>query len=167
MSSDSLKTQVSAFVENNFPDISDSKDGDGLNALLFLYVAMVYESRGVMEPLHLEVTSSIPIGAGLGSSAAYSVAVATALYRRLVLSQEPKTETEMTDETSDGFSSKGSSPERSSDNESESTTKEEDRARKDICQWAFLAEKILHGNPSGKHWHYQTHTHTRTPPKNH
>ena len=82
-----MKAQVSAFVENNFPDISDSKAGDGLNALLFLYVAMVYESRRGVEPMHLEVSSTIPIGAGLGSSAAYSVAVAAALYRRLVLNQ--------------------------------------------------------------------------------
>ena len=80
MSFDALKSRVSAYVENNFPDInggsgggesdgSGSKAGVGLEALVFLYVAMVYESGRTPEPLHLEVTSKIPVGAGLGSSA--------------------------------------------------------------------------------------------------
>ena len=84
-----LKDSITTFVENNYPDLQTSNDkeaekgggGDkavhGITALLFLYFAMVYENGRGVEPLYLRVTSDIPIGAGLGSSAAYSVSIAT------------------------------------------------------------------------------------------
>lgn len=64
--------------------------------------------------------STLPVGAGLGSSAAYSTCVASALlltHGRISVPSDHK----------QGM---------------RSTTKE-------VNGWAFLAEKVLHGNPSG------------------
>ena len=180
-----LKAQIVAFVENNFPDLQSKEDGtdkagQGITALLFLYFAMVYENGRGVEPLHLETTSEIPIGAGLGSSAAYSVSLATAFYRHLVLRCGDKTTydscnssgDDSASEHSSSASSKGPSspvthrrgqtvldhhhtsavvgPEHAANAAANAKHQENDRMRKSICQWAYLGEKILHGNPSGK-----------------
>jgi len=179
VSFEALKAQIVAFVDNNYPDLQAAKDkaGQGITALLFLYFAMVYENGRGVEPLYLEITSDIPIGAGLGSSAAYSVSLATAFYRHLVLKapsssgHETETDSCSGDDTSSEHSSAGSSikglasPDLHRRNGSVVTATsvtaingdaiaaanapEDMRMRKDICQWAFLGEKILHGNPSG------------------
>ena len=62
--------------------------------------------------LQIKVESEIPLGAGLGSSAALSVCLAAGLYAL----KDPKMDEEALDQ---------------------------------ICRYAFLSEKILHGNPSG------------------
>ncbi len=63
----------------------------------------------------MTVKSNLPIGAGLGSSAAYAVCIAAGLlaWRHAV------------------------------------TTPFDDSSRLLINAWAFEAEKIMHGNPSG------------------
>lgn len=64
------------------------------------------------------VRSNLPVGAGLGSSASYSVCVATALLQL------------------NGYLSAG--------------TGMDVAAQRDLVnQWAFQAEKVIHGNPSG------------------
>jgi mevalonate kinase len=64
--------------------------------------------------------STLPIGAGLGSSASYCVCVAAAIRHLFGLEQSPSTSNEH------GATVLGR-----------------------INAWAFLAEKIIHGNPSG------------------
>ncbi len=72
-------------------------------------------------PLDIKVTSKVPMGAGLGSSAAFSVALAAAFMRTRQVLQKTV-----------------------------SGSKKEAQQR-EICDWAFQSEKILHGNPSGKY----------------
>ena len=75
--------------------------------------------------LTIEVASSLPTGAGLGSSAAYSTCLASSLlqHRRLtsVALQVDKS----------------------------NTATWSDKDVKLINQWAFIGEKVIHGNPSG------------------
>ena len=55
----------------------------GLIALLYLYLKIVVGASATitsLDPLLIEISSKIPIGAGLGSSAAFSVSLAGAFY---------------------------------------------------------------------------------------
>jgi len=66
------------------------------------------------------VRSSLPISAGLGSSAAYSVALASSLLYSHGILPTPSENNVITREQADV-----------------------------VNAWAFLAEKVIHGNPSG------------------
>lgn len=85
--------------------------------------------------------SSLPVGAGLGSSAAYSACIATALLllnRRVDLPPYPE-------------------PSRSASDNDPGHTHISHQGRRalppsvaeEINRWAFVSEKVLHGNPSG------------------
>jgi len=87
---------------------------------LYLYSVMVDEV-GVV-PMEITVESEIPLGAGLGSSAALSVCLAAGLTG--VLHQIKGVEKNI-------FKDRSSS------------------VNKQVCKLAFLSEKILHGSPSG------------------
>jgi mevalonate kinase len=89
------------------------------------------------------VRSTLPVGAGLGSSASFSSCVATALlllHHRISLPALPE-------------------PSRTPDEQSHDpghvhVSHEGRRAlprqlAEEVNRWAFVAEKILHGNPSG------------------
>ncbi|KAF9999545.1 hypothetical protein BGZ65_005120 [Modicella reniformis] len=90
-------------------------------ALLYLHSYLstnddVDMAGGIQGGYDFSVRSNLPVGAGLGSSASYSVCLATALLQL------------------NGYlSGEG--------------TKEDKRDL--INQWAFQAEKVIHGNPSG------------------
>ncbi|EEC07185.1 mevalonate kinase, putative [Ixodes scapularis] len=85
-------------------------------AFLFLYVGTsLAHGRGRFLPIRLSVTSELPVGAGLGSSASYATAVAAALLAQRGAVHRPLSNS--------------------------------DRDR--VCSWAFQAECILHGRPSG------------------
>ncbi|KAK4688013.1 cysteine-S-conjugate beta-lyase, partial [Tremellales sp. Uapishka_1] len=89
-------------------------------AWLYLYM-IISGSETNSLGVTLTVSSNLPIGAGLGSSAAYSTCVASSLLIAHGFISAPST------------SSSSFSP-----------------ADTDIIDgWAFLAEKVLHGNPSG------------------
>ncbi|KAH9821792.1 Cys/Met metabolism PLP-dependent enzyme-domain-containing protein [Melampsora americana] len=90
---------------------------EAAHAFLYLFVNLaVSEERRAQV---YTVRSALPIGAGLGSSAAYSVSLSTALLYTHTHLQVP------------------------------TTSSIETTSAAMINRWAFLGEKILHGNPSG------------------
>ncbi|GAA5952602.1 hypothetical protein JCM3765_002219 [Sporobolomyces pararoseus] len=97
------------------PDIL--KAVQAAQAFLYLYMHLCGASRPAQS---FTVRSSLPISAGLGSSAAYSVAVASALLYTHGILPAPSNDSEITREQADV-----------------------------VNAWAFLAEKVIHGTPSG------------------
>nr|AEM42972.1 mevalonate kinase [Siraitia grosvenorii] len=109
---------IGALVEEQ--NIPEARTGlaSGMSAFLWLYSCI----QG-FKPATVVVTSELPLGSGLGSSAAFCVALSAAL---LALSDSVSV-----DMVHQGWSSFGE--------------KELDLLNK----WAFEGEKIIHGNPSG------------------
>ena len=88
-------------------------------ALLYLFLKLNCRVSG----LEVSVSSDIPIGAGLGSSAAFSVALCGAFLAFRKLTKKESHVHFILQENMD-----------------------------EICQGAFNAEKIFHGTPSGRHF---------------
>ena len=89
----------------------------GLVAFFHLYVSLL----PYPVPFCISVKSEMPVGSGLGSSAAYAVCLTTVLH---------------------WLSGKVSPSDLKNHNEGNETLKS-------ICEWALSSEKILHGTPSG------------------
>lgn len=73
--------------------------------------------------MEIQVSSDLPVGAGLGSSASFSVCIAAALLRHYGLLLSPNT--------------------------IQLVGRPIDEDLKLINRWAFIAEKVIHGTPSG------------------
>ncbi|KAM4578429.1 mevalonate kinase isoform 1-T1 [Fundulus diaphanus] len=100
-------------------------DSSTTATLAFLYIYLSLFGSGEMPSLTVSVWSELPTGAGLGSSAAYSVCLAAALLCASGKIPTPLKEWEHTG----------------------SRWCQEDLEL--INSWAFQGEKIIHGNPSG------------------
>ncbi|KAK3514812.1 hypothetical protein QTP70_032438, partial [Hemibagrus guttatus] len=109
-----------------FTAVSDgATDTRSMAVLAFLYTYLcVFSQSEILPGLKVCVWSELPTGAGLGSSAAYSVCVSAALLTARGTISSPLTQCQETA--------------RWSDEELEL-----------INNWAFQGEKIIHGNPSG------------------
>jgi len=120
---------------------------NGVIAFIYLYLSILPHCP----PINARVTSDIPIGAGLGSSAAMSVCFASGL---LLFGRNHKS----------GQITNGSRAMDLNENVPESCTKNggsiaEERLESEldipiedkqlICSWALMSEKIMHGTPSG------------------
>lgn len=92
------------------------------SVICFLYLYSVIIGATDIVPMEIQVESEIPLGAGLGSSAALSVCLAAGLIG--VVHQVRGTEKSILAQVNPSL-------------------------RKEVCQLAFLSEKILHGTPSG------------------
>ncbi|XP_008847196.1 mevalonate kinase isoform X2 [Nannospalax galili] len=92
-------------------------------AFLYLYLAICRKQR-VLPSLDIVVWSELPPGAGLGSSAAYSVCLAAALLTTCEEINNPLKD-------GDGIS------------------RWPEEELKSINKWAFQGERVIHGNPSG------------------
>merc|ERR1712241_742241 len=101
---------TAAASDTNTIDSSTQNEFQRASLTCFFYLYSLLCEKFV--PLQIKVESEIPLGAGLGSSAALSVCLAAGLYA----TKYPKIEDSMLDE---------------------------------ICKYAFISEKILHGQPSG------------------
>ncbi|GLT38299.1 hypothetical protein SLA2020_125560 [Shorea laevis] len=115
--SESLKSLSSLVDEQSFPE---AKIGLASGAYAFLWL---YTSILGFKPATVVVTSDLPLGAGLGSSAAFCVALSAAF---LSLSSSVNLD----------VSQKGWLTYKESDLEL-------------LNKWAFEGEKIIHGKPSG------------------
>ncbi|CAM6089006.1 unnamed protein product [Calypogeia fissa] len=117
---ESMKAILEDFVKREVPANADKPARAGVVAFLFLYVSIVG-----LQPLEVTVTSELPVGSGLGSSAAFCVAAAGALLALVgkVELQADKLKRKWMDL--------------------------DDKGRNQVNTWAFEAEKIIHGRPSG------------------
>ncbi|XP_046496030.1 mevalonate kinase isoform X1 [Equus quagga] len=104
-------------------DCADDHKWLAVLAFLFLYLSICRKQRA-LPSLDVTVWSELPPGAGLGSSAAYSVCLAAAF---LAACEEI--------------------PNPLKDGEPTSRWTEEDLEL--INKWAFQGERVIHGNPSG------------------
>eukprot|EP00002_Diphylleia_rotans_P038931 TRINITY_DN8918_c0_g1_i2.p1 TRINITY_DN8918_c0_g1~~TRINITY_DN8918_c0_g1_i2.p1 ORF type:complete len:320 (-),score=53.30 TRINITY_DN8918_c0_g1_i2:2-961(-) len=108
--------ELLAQVKNVYSSFNNS-----MEVLLFLYAALKHLSKKeISEELTMSFDSELPLGAGLGSSAAFSVVAAAGLLKYFGLC----------------------AGENSSEDDGAS-------ALDKINSWAFLAERIFHANPSG------------------
>ncbi|XP_049722289.1 mevalonate kinase [Elephas maximus indicus] len=106
-----------------FPEDCAINERLAVLAFLYLYLSICRKQR-TLPSLDIMVWSELPTGAGLGSSAAYSVCLAAAL---LTACEEIP------------------NPLRDGDGISRWTEKDLEL----INKWAFRGERVIHGNPSG------------------
>lgn len=103
----------------------EGKDVNGskltsLKTVFYLFGAIASNVINELKSIHIRVSTELNIGAGTGSSASFSVCLAAAFFQYVKIKQElPLTEQ---------FSEKELGV---------------------ISNWAFCAEKIIHGLPSG------------------
>ncbi|KAI5122529.1 hypothetical protein M0805_005256 [Coniferiporia weirii] len=111
-------------------------------ALTFLYLYMTLAHDETTRPaLHFSARSMLPVGAGLGSSASFSSCAASALLLVLRRVSVPPLPAHSTEPTSSG-------PGHVHVSHQGRRALPSDLAE-EINRWAFVAEKVLHGNPSG------------------
>ncbi|KAK4335731.1 Cystathionine beta-lyase [Rhodotorula toruloides] len=115
--------ELLTLLANKFVHQDKLKAVQAAQAFLYLYLHLAVSS-GIKPAQTYTVRSGLPISAGLGSSAAYSVAVASSL-----------------------LYSHGILPAPASSPSADSTIPIEHANM--VNSWAFLAEKVIHGTPSG------------------
>ncbi|PFH53110.1 hypothetical protein AMATHDRAFT_55556 [Amanita thiersii Skay4041] len=106
-------------------------------SLAFLYIYMKLATLDSRPALDFTARATLPVGAGLGSSASFSTCTATALlllHGRIKLPSLPAPSNPTCGHVHVSHQGRRAIP---------STIAEE------VNRWAFVAEKILHGNPSG------------------
>jgi len=111
-----------------------------LVTFLFLYTGIFCSVNVQIRPFYIEVVSDLAVGSGTGSSAAFSVCLAASFihYIRSKISFS-------------GISNRNVSKDGYKPIEVEVTDLNMFSAKEKelIARWAFLGEKVMHGNPSG------------------
>jgi mevalonate kinase len=112
----------------HFAGVTDKTDDPKhLAVIAFLYLfCSISPVDGVLPSIHISVSSSLPTSAGLGSSAAFSTCLATSL-----------------------LVSSGKVTWPSGNSYADTPIILTDKDLELVNQWAFMAEKIIHGRPSG------------------
>jgi mevalonate kinase len=118
-------------------------DNPALKAFLYLLVSLYHGptpalvagheiARGSLSGMEVTIASDVPVGAGLGSSAAYAVCLAAALLQH----RHP------------ALLHNGAQPQPPG-SRFEGHLRPSDAVRHEVNQWAYLVEQVLHGTPSG------------------
>ncbi|KAF7687718.1 mevalonate kinase [Silurus meridionalis] len=124
-SSTELDTELVRKLREFIAITDGSTDTRSMAVLAFLYTYLcVFSQSQVLPSLKVCVWSELPTGAGLGSSAAYSVCVSAALLTARGTISSPLTQ-------------------------SQETARWTEQELEIINNWAFQGETIIHGNPSG------------------
>ncbi|XP_057183676.1 mevalonate kinase isoform X1 [Triplophysa rosa] len=118
---DDLLKRLRAYT--GIADASTDTRSMAVLAFLYMYLSVFGEAESLAS-ITVSVWSELPTGAGLGSSAAYNVCLAAALLSARGIIPSPLTPQQ----------------------DSARWSKEEMEL---INRWAFMGEKIIHGNPSG------------------
>jgi len=123
------------FLTSTSSSDSSKAPDQGVVAFLHLLTSLLPTSNPPSYPcLEFTVTSAIPLGAGLGSSAALSVCFATGFFLAATRSEW----------LTGALGGDADSP------TTEAGTVELTETERDIiCRWAYTAEQVLHGTPSG------------------
>ncbi|XP_030646889.1 mevalonate kinase [Chanos chanos] len=117
----SLVKRLRDFV--GIPDGTTDTGGMAVLAFLYIYLSVFAHSES-LPSMTLSVWSELPTGAGLGSSAAFCVCLATALLSAQGTISSPLTH-------------------------QQDTARWSEEEMELINRWAFQGERIIHGNPSG------------------
>ncbi|CAH1801400.1 unnamed protein product [Owenia fusiformis] len=157
-------------VIKEFTEFKDEWTTRDLAIVSFLYMyRCIAVTDGHYPAFNLKIASSLPISAGLGSSAAFSVAMATAfliLTKKLNAENIKHNTTEIIDITENNDDTPSQKKlkldtefvKKSSNSVKISSKQDDDHANRNhfsdqdldlINQWAFISEKIIHGTPSG------------------
>ncbi|KAH9989027.1 cystathionine beta-lyase [Russula vinacea] len=132
---------VDAIQQRGLPHNIDQNAQAKAAAVAFLYLYMVMTHGGERPSFGFAVRSTLPVGAGLGSSASFSTCAATALlllHQRISLPPLPEP-SRTPDEHDPGHVHVSHGGRRALPRQ----------VAEEVNHWAFVAEKILHGNPSG------------------
>ncbi|KAK0469897.1 cystathionine beta-lyase [Desarmillaria tabescens] len=126
---------VDALNSGPLKDLTEAQKHARVASIAFLYMYLVLTRGDVRPSFNFTARSTLPIGAGLGSSASFSACAASALlllHKRISIPPLPApTTSEHIHISHQGRRAIPSS------------------VAEEINRWAFVAEKILHGNPSG------------------
>ena len=126
-SPDPLTSQKLSNLANVDPSTTDTKKL-ALVAFLYLYCNISYKD-GRLPPVDIIVRSHLPTGAGLGSSASYSVCLATSLLLLSKLIPEPEKNIIHENKSYKGWNN--------------------EKVLKLINDWSYQGEAIIHGKCSG------------------
>ncbi|TCD63579.1 cystathionine beta-lyase [Steccherinum ochraceum] len=135
---------LDAIVQRSLPPADDlpPKTHGALLAFLYMYMSISHTGPDQRPSFHFQVRSTLPVGAGLGSSAAYSTCIATVLLLLNARIGVPP------------LPARSRSPAAPDDPGHIHVSHQGRRAiakdsAEEVNRWAFVSEKVLHGNPSG------------------